>query len=546
MTQRDWIEKDFYRELGVASGASNDEIKKAYRKLARELHPDANPGDAKAEARFKAVSEAYDVLSDEKKRKEYDETRALFAGGGGGFGGGGFPGGFGTGASGGSRFDLNDLLRRRAQAGQAGGAAGSATCSAACSAAAVAVAPTTAPRSRSGRRRRVRADDRLRRRRPRRRGADPAVVARPLRDLRRLGRAAGHQPAHLPDVRGLRVRQLAARAAFAFSEPCRDCRGTGRIIDDPCPECGGDGVSTRTRTLTVRVPAGVADGNKVRLEGQGAAGHGRGARRRPVRHRARQPAPAVRRSRASDDLTLTVPVTFPEAGARHDADGADAGRRTVSLKVPAGTAAGARSGCAGAGCEQGARTGDLLVTVEVAVPARAAPTPRRARCSPTPRPRRATTRGPRSARRQAMTVRRCPPEARADGQPGLRDLGGRRAGRAARPDAAQLRPAGAGAPRPVTPAAVGATPPATSPCSARCSGCRRRRASTSPGIKRIIELEQTVDELRARLEEVAQELLAARAAAEQAAASVHASYRRDLVPVGPQPGRSSCGARRSA
>ena len=329
MTQRDWIEKDFYRELGVASGASQDEIKKAYRKLARELHPDANPGDAKAEARFKSVSEAYGVLSDEKKRKEYDETRALFAGGGGGFGGGGFPGGFGTGASGGQPFDLNDLLRNAGAGGQAGGAGGLGDLFGGLfgGGGGRGAGPTTAHAQPSGRRRRVRADDRLRRRRPRRRGADPAVVARPLRDLRRLGRAAGHQPR--TSARRARARGSSARSqgAFAFSEPCRDCRGTGRIIDDPCPECGGDGVSTRTRSLTVRVPAGVADGNKVRLKGQGQPGMG-GAPAGDLYVTVHVTPHRLfgRSEKNADDLTLTVPVDVPRAGAGLHDHGAHVGR----------------------------------------------------------------------------------------------------------------------------------------------------------------------------------------------------------------------------
>ncbi|MGB3676915.1 MAG: DnaJ domain-containing protein, partial [Candidatus Nanopelagicales bacterium] len=107
MSQREWIEKDFYKELGVSSDASQDEIKKAYRKLASSLHPDKNPGDAKAEERFKAVSEANAVLSDAAKRKEYDETRKLFAGGGGGFGRSGFT----PGTSGfGGEFNIGDLF----------------------------------------------------------------------------------------------------------------------------------------------------------------------------------------------------------------------------------------------------------------------------------------------------------------------------------------------------------------------------------------------------------------------------------------------------
>ena len=117
MAQREWVEKDFYSELGVSSDANADEIKKAYRRLARENHPDSHPGDAAAEDRFKAVAEAYDVVGDATKRREYDQTRAMFSGAGAGFGGGGFGGAGGAGAGAGVPFDINDLFG----AGGAGG-----------------------------------------------------------------------------------------------------------------------------------------------------------------------------------------------------------------------------------------------------------------------------------------------------------------------------------------------------------------------------------------------------------------------------------------
>ncbi|MDN5917289.1 MAG: molecular chaperone DnaJ [Pseudonocardia sp.] len=372
MTQRDWIEKDYYRELGVSKTASADEIKKAYRKLARELHPDANPGDTKAEARFKTVSEAYGVLADADKRKEYDETRDMFAGGG-GFGGGGFPGGgFPRGGAGGGpqSFDLGDLF------GQAGGGRGGAG------------GPTdindllggifgqagrggggaSAPRGQRGAdvesEVRISFSDAVR-------GATlPIRLSSPGRCERcgGTGSKPGTTPRSCPTCNGVGLVSR-SQGSFAFSEPCRDCRGTGRIIDDPCPECRGEGVSTRTRSLTVRVPAGVDDGQKVRLAGQGEPGRG-GAPAgdlyvlvRVTPHRL-----LARSTKNADDLVVTVPVTFPELamGATLTVPTLDA---TVSLKIPAGTTSGRTLRVRGRGVERkNGKKGDLLVTVEVAVP----------------------------------------------------------------------------------------------------------------------------------------------------------------------------------
>ena len=363
MSAREWIEKDFYAELGVSSTASADEIKRAYRKLARELHPDANPGNTRAEARFKSVSEAYGVLSDPEKRKQYDEARSLFSGGfrpgGGGFGGpGGFDLGdlFGTPASrGGEAGGLGDLLGGlfTNRTGTAGGA-------------------RTRPRRGTDVETEVRIDftEAIR-------GATvPLQLASPTTcgSCGGSGSRAGTVPRVCPVCGGSGF-VTRSQGAFALSEPCRDCRGTGRIIDNPCTECGGRGVSTRTRTLTMRIPAGVADGQRIRLAGQGEPGM-RGAPAGDLYVLVHvTPHPVFGRS--GDDLTLTVPVSFPELvmgttltvptlGPTTDGPTMDG---TVKLKVPAGTANGRTLRVRGKGIPgRHGRTGDLLVTLQVVVP----------------------------------------------------------------------------------------------------------------------------------------------------------------------------------
>ncbi len=364
MSQRDFVEKDFYAALGVAKDASAADIKKAYRKLARTHHPDANaegPGRVAAETKFKEISEAYDVLSDAKRRKEYDEARSLF--GAGGFrvpGTGGRAGGAGGAGGAGVPFDLSDLFGGAAGGGglgdvlggifgQRGGAAGG--------------RPAAA-----------------------RRGADiessvtlpfeEAVegVTVPLRMTSEqpcpachgTGGRAGSLPHACPTCQGT-GQTSRNQGGFAFAEPCRECRGRGLVVDDPCPDCSGSGRAMGTRSITVRIPAGVKDGQRIRLKGKGA----RGERGGPAgdlfvvvtvaRHKLF--------TRSGDNLTLEVPVTFAEAALGAEVRVPSLGGAPVTLRLPAGTAAGRTFRVKGKGVtrKDGSR-GDLLVTVAVVVP----------------------------------------------------------------------------------------------------------------------------------------------------------------------------------
>jgi len=362
VSARDWIEKDFYRELGVSSDASADEIKKSYRKLARELHPDANPGDSTAEARFKAVSEAYGVLSDPAKRKQYDEARSLFGPGGFRPGGGGF-GGFGTGGTGG--FDLSDLFGGQAAGATGGGGLGD-------------LlgglfnrnrggGPTAATRARRGQD--VETDIRIDFTEAVHGATVPLRLSSPATcdTCHGSGAKPGTSPRTCPTCNGAGL-VTRSQGAFAFSEPCADCRGTGRIIDNPCPDCGGTGTNTKTRPLTVRIPPGVDDGQRIRVAGKGEPGPNGGPNGDLfVRVHV---SPHALFGRSGNDLTLTVPVTFPELamGTTLTVPTLD-DERKVSLKVKPGTPSGRVLRVRGRGIQRrDGRAGDLLVTVQVTIP----------------------------------------------------------------------------------------------------------------------------------------------------------------------------------
>jgi molecular chaperone DnaJ len=291
---QDWFEKDFYATLGVAHDADGAAIKKAYRKLARKLHPDANPGDAGAERRFKEVGEAYSVLSDPEQRQQYDAIRTMSRGGA----------RFAPGGAGGTG-GFEDL-----RGGLFGGAGG-------------------------GRGERVRFST----------GGNGGPD---LEDLLGGMFSGGGYGATRGPRRG---QDLTAETTLGFREAV-----TGATVTLRKPDGG---------TITTRVPAGVRDGQKIRLRGKGGAGDA-GAPAGDLMIIVHVTPDAVF-ARLGNDLTVTVPVTFDEAalGAQIDVPTLDG---TVRVKIPAGTPSGRTLRVKGRGVATGKTTGDLRVTVQVAVP----------------------------------------------------------------------------------------------------------------------------------------------------------------------------------
>ena len=346
--RREWLEKDYYKVLGVAKNASAADIKKAYRKLAQKLHPDANPGDVEAEERFKEVSAAYDILGDADKRKAYDQVREMGSAGFGGFrGAGGWPGAAGPGGVQFQVGDLQDLL-----GGMFGGGGG-------------------VDDRRGGRARQVRGtdleahvrisfDDAMR-------GAEvPISMQSNVRcsTCRGSGAEPGTSPITCQQCGG--AGQVAmGQGLFSIEQPCPRCSGSGRVVEHPCKACRGSGMRRKARSFRVKVPAGVKDGARIRLQGKGEPGPGGAPAGDLYVVVAVAPHPLF--GRKGDNLTIELPVTFPEAtlGSQVVVPTLEG---PVKLKIPAGTAGGRTFRIKGKGAPKRGGRGDLMVTVRVEVP----------------------------------------------------------------------------------------------------------------------------------------------------------------------------------
>jgi molecular chaperone DnaJ len=330
--------RDPYKALGVDKKASDEEIKKAYRKLARKHHPDANQGDEKSEERFKEIQEAYSILSDPEKRKAYDS-------GGGIFGGGGFdPGSFrtGTGGFGGFGDILSDLF------GGAGGRGGG------------------AQRPERGRdletEVHISFDQAME-------GAQVPVtvpLSAPCPTCRGTGAKPGTQPTICTRCQGRGV-EAESQGLFSITQPCRQCGGTGTEIKEPCPTCDGSGRTRQVKRYRVNIPAGVREGSRVRLAGKGEAGPRGGPPGDLYAVTHVSESPIFRRK--GDHLEVDVPITIPEAirGATIEVPTLSGTKR---IRVPPGTQHGTVQRLRGEGPPRlgGRGRGDIHYRLSIDVP----------------------------------------------------------------------------------------------------------------------------------------------------------------------------------
>ena len=350
--------KDYYAVLGVSASASQDEIKKQYRKLAAKHHPDKNPTDSKAADRFKDISEAYQVLGDAEKRKQYDEMRRLGAFGG--FGGArpgarpgaaGSRGDGGTGFSGGFRFEEVDL----GGLGGLGDIFGSMF---------------------GGGQRRSREPER---------GQDVEVtlevpfrtaalggkvnieleVNEECQTCHGSGAAPGAKIQTCPECSGRGTISF-GQGGFAVQRPCPQCLGRGQIPSEPCPNCRGSGEVRAHRKIAVTVPEATDTGTKIRLRGQG----GHGARNGPpgdlLINFVVQPDRFY--AREGMDLIAKVPINIAQATLGSKVNVKTLDGKKVSIKIPPGTPSGKRFRVRGQGIKKGEQRGDLIVEVEIVVP----------------------------------------------------------------------------------------------------------------------------------------------------------------------------------
>jgi molecular chaperone DnaJ len=336
---------DYYKELGVGKNASDEEIKKAYRKLARKYHPDRNQGDKHAEERFKRISQAHDVLSDPDKRKAYDRGTGPFGNFTGGFDPSSFSGGFGD--------IISDLFGRggggRTQGGVRGG------------------------QPRQARGRDLETEVSL--------GFDQAVngsqvplavpTSQPCPTCHGSGAKPGTVPKVCPVCEGRGI-ESESQGIFSISQPCSNCHGSGTVIDDPCPTCNGTGAQRSVKRLRVNIPAGVRDGSRIRLAGKGEPGL-RGAEPGDLYVITRvSESPVFKRN--GDNLEVEVPLTIPEAlrGAVIEVPTLNGSKR---LRVTAGTKHGTVQRLRGEGPQRlnGKGRGDIHYRFVIDVPATLSP-----------------------------------------------------------------------------------------------------------------------------------------------------------------------------